>query len=124
MPYVGERDVRLFYDASCGPCRMLARASEQLSRHRLEAIPLDAPAAEPELRHLSAELRYGYAHLGSRSGLRTGDAIAVPLLGLTLGPTWERLARRVPLLGRSLEGLYRRLGRARRTHGCAAPGPH
>ncbi len=118
MPYASDRAARLFYDDGCGPCRLFARAAEAMSHHRLAAVPLDAPGAEPLLGRLDPGTRFGYAHLAAGDRLSTGEALTLPLLGLTLGPTWEEFARRVPRLGRYLEGLYRRFWAARRTRGC------
>jgi hypothetical protein len=120
MPHATDRSARLFYDDSCGPCRLLARAAERASRHRLEAIPLDSPAADATLRGLPPETRYAYAHLETGRDLRTGADLATPLFGLSFGPTWERVVRRVPYLERSLTRAYARLWNYRRTRGCAA----
>jgi hypothetical protein len=120
MPYVGERAARLFYDDACGPCRFLARAAVGVSRHRIEATPLDAAAADEPLGALSPETRYGSAHLSLDGALRSGDSVPAPLLGLTLGASWETVVRRVPFLDRSLRRFYLRLWTARRTRGCGA----
>ena len=120
MPYAADRAPRLYYDDGCGPCRFFARAATGVSRRRLEAIPLGALRADVELQGLSGETRYGYAHLVSGSEVRTGESIVAPLLGLTLGPGWERVARRAPFVDRVLRGLYRRAWEARRARGCGA----
>ncbi len=120
MPYAGDRAARLFYDETCGPCRLLARASEGLSRQKLVATPLSGASADDRLADLDPESRYAYAHLDSGSQLRTGEAITAPLVGLTLGPTWERVVRGVPPVDRSLRRLYLWLWDYRRTRGCAA----
>jgi hypothetical protein len=122
MPYLADRSARLFYDDSCGPCRLLARASESLSHHRLTATPLDDPVAEGSLGSLSTEDRFAYAHLARGSELRTGEALVLPLVGLALGERWERFARRLPGLERGLRRVYGGLWEYRRAHGCAAPG--
>jgi len=123
MPYLDDRAARLYYDDGCGPCRFFARAAAGVSHHRVEAIPLNAGPADGELGHLSEETRFGYAHLVSNSGLRTGESIAAPLLGLTLGSSWERVARRAPFVDRVLRGLYRRAWESRRARGCGADAP-
>lgn len=118
MPHASDRAARLFYDDGCGPCRLFARAAEAMSHHRVAAVPLDAPDAEPLLGLLDPGTRFGYAHLAAGDRLSSGEALTLPLLGLTLGPTWEEVARRVPRLARSLERLYRRFWAVRRTGGC------
>ena len=120
MPSSTDRAARLFYDDACGPCRLLARAGETVSRHRVVAAPLSAGDADVRLVGLSAETRFGSAHLDAGAELRTGDALAVPLVGLTLGPYWERVVRRVPPAERALRRTYRWLWEYRRTRGCAA----
>jgi hypothetical protein len=120
MPYASDRSARLFYDDSCGPCRLLARTAEAVSHHRVVATPLDAPSADGELGRMDPGLRYGYAHLAVGRELRTGEQLTVPLVGLALGTTWERVIRTVPPLDRSLRWAYLRLWGYRRTHGCGA----
>lgn len=120
MPYAADRTARLFYDDSCGPCTLLARAAEGVSHHHVVATPLAAPAADPELGRLSPEARYGYAHLATDGTLLTGEAIATPLVGLAIGPALGRLVRRAPPIDRSLRWLYGRLWEYRRAHGCGA----
>lgn len=121
MPYADDRAARLFYDDACGPCRLLAHASEGLSRHRLVATPLTAPEAEARLVGLPAEVRYGYAHLDTGPAIRTGEDLAAPLVGLALGPTWQRVVQRHPPLERALRRIYVQFWEYRRTRGCAAP---
>lgn len=118
MPHVDDRAARLYYDDGCGPCRFFARAAAGVSHHRVEAIPLDARVADGELGALPSEARYGYAHLASGDGLRTGEAIAVPLLGLAFGSSWERVARHAPFVDRALREMYRRAWESRRARGC------
>jgi hypothetical protein len=120
MPYAGDRSARLFYDDACGPCRLLARATEQVSRHRVVATPLTSPVANVRLDGVPPEARYGYAHLDAVGGLRTGEAITAPLVGLTLGPTWEGVVRKVPPLDRAMRRAYLWFWEYRRTRGCAA----
>jgi len=120
MPYLADRSARLYYDDSCGPCRFLARAAEGMSHHRVEAVPLGAPAADVELGALPVETRYGSAHLSIDGALRTGDGVPVPLLGLTLGPRWEQVARKVPIADRALRSTYVRLWKVRQRSGCGA----
>ena len=120
MPYALDRSARLYYDDSCGPCRFLARAAETVSRQRVVATPLEDRAADRDLRQLSAEARFGYAHLAGRGELRTGEELVVPLVGLALGPTWERVVRRVGPVDRALRWGYVRLWQYRRTKGCVA----
>ncbi len=121
MPYPGDRAARLFYDDACGPCRLFARASEAVSHHRVVAAPLSGSDADARLAGLSAEARFGSAHLDAGRDLRTGDALALPLVGLTLGPRWERIVRRIPPAERALRRAYLWLWEYRRTRGCAAP---
>jgi hypothetical protein len=120
MPYASDRSARLYYDDSCGPCRFMARATEAVSRQRVTATPLAAPTADGELQHLSSEQRYRFAHLATGGALRTGEALLAPLVGLTLGSTWERVVRRVPPLDRALRWGYVHLGQYRHAHGHAA----
>lgn len=120
MPYASDRSVRLFYDDSCGPCRVLARPTEAVSRHRVVPTPFTTPSAGRELQHLTSEVRYGYAHLAAGGSLRTGHAFAARLVGLALGPTWESVVRRVPPLERSLRWVSLRLWEDRRARGCGA----
>jgi hypothetical protein len=120
MPYASDRSARLYYDDLCGTCRFMARATEAVSRQRVVATPLAAPAADRDLEHLPPEERYGAAHLARGGALRTGEALLEPLVGLALGPTWERVVRRVPPLQRALTWAYVRLGEQGRGHGNAA----
>jgi predicted DCC family thiol-disulfide oxidoreductase YuxK len=120
MPLLTDRSARLFYDDGCGPCRLLAQASQAVSRHRIVATPLDAPSADLALDGLSQEERFGSAHLERAGELRSGEAVAAPLVGLTLGASWERVVRRAPFLDRSLRRLYLAFWRHRRDRGCAA----
>lgn len=121
MPYADHRAGRLYYDESCGPCRLMARAAEGLSGHQLTAVPLAAQAAEEELRDLAEEDRFGSAHLVNESGRHTGAALTTPLLAYTLGPSVSRIVAGVPFLDRAMKGFYHRLWSYRRTRGCAAP---
>ena len=120
MPYAKDRNARLYYDDGCGPCRFFASAAAGLSRHRVRAIPLAAAAAEGDLAGLSAEVRYGSAHLVYGTDLRSGESITGPLVGLTLGDRWERVVRNAPFVDRMLRGAYRRAWEARRARGCGA----
>ena len=120
MPYASDRSARLFYDDACGPCRFAARTAQAVSRHRIVATPLAAELADEELGPFTEEERFSSAHLAVGGRLLSGDALTVPLLGLALGPTWERVARAVPTVHRTLVRTYRRLWEYRRTHGCAA----
>jgi len=122
MPDPADRTARLFYDDTCGPCSLLARATEGVSRHRVLATPLGDVAADGVLGGLPSEQRYASAHLASDGALWSGDAIAAPLLGATFGPTIGRIVRRSPPLGRSVRWAYLRLWRHRQTHGCGARG--
>ena len=112
---------RLFYDPGCGPCTMFARVSEWASRSRLRALPYDGSDAARELGDLDDDFRYSYAHLVDGRGRRSGAAIMNPLVGLTIGPTGERIVTRVRRLDRGLEWLYGRFWNYRRTRGCASP---
>ncbi|HYA70422.1 MAG TPA: hypothetical protein VEH28_03545 [Thermoplasmata archaeon] len=114
-------EARLFYDPGCGPCTLFARLSEWASRSHVRALPYDGSQATRELGDLTEEVRFGYAHLVDARGRRTGAAIMPPLVGLTLGPTGERVVNRVPPLDRGLRWIYDRFWEYRRTRGCAAP---
>ncbi|HYA58315.1 MAG TPA: hypothetical protein VEH57_07670 [Thermoplasmata archaeon] len=114
---------RLFFDPGCGPCRLFARVSEWASRSRLRAVPYDGDEARRELGDLSDDARFAYAHLVHDRERRSGDAIMTPLVGLTVGPTGERVVARVPPLDRGLRWMYGVFWNYRRTRGCAAPGP-
>jgi hypothetical protein len=120
MPYADERAVRLYYDSSCGSCRLLARAAEGVSHHRVDAVPLDAPVADRELRDLSSQDRFGSAHLVSSTTRHSGSDLASPLVSATLGPAVGRVVAGTPPLERSLRWLYNRFWNYRRTRGCAA----
>lgn len=120
MPVASDRSVRLFYDESCGPCRFVARAAQAASRRRVVATPLDSPLANETLGALNSETRYAYAHLAREDELRTGEALVGPLVGLTLGRSWEKVVRRVPPIDRALRWIYRSLWEYRRTRGCGA----
>lgn len=120
MPYAADRAARLFYDDSCGPCSVLARAAAGVSRHHVVATPIAAREADPDLERLPTETREAYAHLARGHDLWSGEAIAAPLVGATLGPTFERVVRRSPPLDRSLRWIYLRLWNYRRLHGCGA----
>lgn len=111
----------LFYDPGCGPCTMFARVSEWASRSRLRALPYDGREAARELGDLPDELRYAYAHLVDQRGRRSGAAIMNPLVGLTIGPTGERIVTGVGRIDRGLQWIYGRFWNYRRTRGCAAP---
>jgi hypothetical protein len=121
MPYLGDRSARLFYDDSCGPCRFFAEVTAGVSRHRVTAIPLEAPAATAALGDLPSETRYGYAHLVTEGARRTGEEITVPLVGLTVGRTGARVVRGVPFLERALRRMYLRAWQRRRARGCGTP---
>lgn len=122
MSYLEDRSARLFYDRACGPCRFLAQAAEGTSRHRLVASPLDSSVADEVLGSLPAETRYGYAHVAKDGAIASGEGVVAPLVGLTLGPAWERVVRRVALLDRALTRTYRVLWEYRRAHGCGGLG--
>ena len=112
---------RLFYDPGCGPCTIFARVSAWSSRSQLRAVPYDGPEATRELGDMTEEVRFAYAHLVDGRGRRSGSAIMNPLVGLTLGPTGERIVTRVPWIDRSLRWVYDLFWNYRRTRGCAAP---
>ena len=120
MPYPADRSARLFYDDSCGPCRLLAHAAEGVSRHHVVATPLTAPSADRALGGLPSERRFGYAHLATGDALLSGGALTTPLVGATLGPRVEALVRRIPPVERSIRWAYEHLWEYRRTRGCAA----
>ncbi len=119
MPVAADRAARLFYDDACGPCALLARTAEGVSRHRVQATPLTSPEAETRLAELSPTDRFSSAHLEDGAGLRSGADLATPLVGLALGPRWAELLRRLPPADRALRAAYRRLWEYRRTRGCA-----
>ncbi len=121
MPDLGERAVRLYYDASCGPCTLLARASEGISRHRLEVTPLDAAQAATELKGLTEEARFGSAHLVRDGTVWTGAKLTTPLVALAFGPSAGRLLHRIRPAEDALRWAYVRLWTYLRTRGCAAP---
>lgn len=112
---------RLFYDPGCGPCTFFARVNEWLGRARLEALPYDGKEAASVLGDLEDEARFAYAHLVDAGGRRSGAAIMTPLVGLSLGPTAERVVVRVAPLEHGLRWIYNRFWDYRRTRGCAAP---
>lgn len=118
MSAASDRSARLFYDDTCGACRLFARAAEGASRRQLVAIPLSNPDADTELNALPTEVRNGFAHLMRDGQLRTGEALASPLVRLIVGPRLGRALGRVPFVDRSLRGVYRRLWEFRRSHGC------
>ena len=86
------------------------------------ATPLATPDMDAGLAHLPSEDRFGYAHLATPSGLRSGASLVVPLVGFTLGPTWERVVHQMPPVERALRRAYVRLWSYRRSHGCGARG--
>lgn len=112
---------RLYYDPRCGPCRLFARVSEWASRSRLHALPYDGDEARRELGDMTEGDRFAYAHLVRRERRTSGDAIMTPLVGLTLGPTGERVVARVSPLDHGLRRMYGVFWNYRRTRGCAAP---
>lgn len=120
MPAIEDRAARLFYDDACGPCTVLARAAEGVSRHRLVAVPLAGPEADVRLGGLAPELRFGYAHLEDGTALRTGSSAATPLVSLLSGGLWARLTERLPPLDRAVRSVYDHLWEYRRSRGCAA----
>jgi len=120
MPYLVDRAARLYYDDACGPCRLLARTTEGVSRGRVVATPLAGPEADGALGGLSETTRFGSAHLASEGAVRSGGELVAPLIGLTFGRRWERVVRGVPPLERSLRSLYLRLQAARNSRGCGA----
>ncbi len=109
MPYAEDRVARLYYDRGCGSCTLLARVAVGASHRHLEAIPLDAPAAQRDLADLLDEVRFGSAHLVTDASRRTGSDIVNPLLGLALGEKAARLVERIPVADRALRWLYRTL---------------
>jgi len=114
-------DAYLYYDPGCGPCRFFARVCQWASRSRLQALPYDGTEARLQLADLTDEVRFSYAHLVSRQGRMSGAAIMTPLVGLTLGPTTERVVAHAPPLEQGLRWIYTRFWNYRRTRGCAAP---
>jgi hypothetical protein len=112
---------RLFYDPNCGPCRLFARVTQWASRSRLTALPYDGREAQRQLSDLTEEYRFAYAHLVRQEERTSGDAIMTPLVGLTLGPTGERVVTRVRPIDHGLRWIYGRFWNYRRTRGCAAP---
>ena len=120
MPYAGDRVARLYYDDGCGPCRLLARAAEGASRHRLVSTPLSSPSADRDLAALSPEERFGSAHLLGSEGLRSSERMPLSLLGVVAGPTARRVVERVPWLDGSLRWAYQYLWTARRARGCGS----
>ena len=112
---------RLFYDPNCGPCRLFAQVTQWASRSRLRALPYDGVEAGTELADLDEEVRFAYAHLVRRETRTSGDAIMTPLIGLTIGPTSERVVTRVAPIDQGLRWVYARFWNYRRTRGCAAP---
>jgi hypothetical protein len=120
VSYLEDRSARLYYDSSCGPCRLLARAAEGMSHHRLNAIPLESPGAAADLSDLSTEDRFGSAHLVTGSTRLTGADLATPLVRFALGARLARVVASAPPLDRSLRWVYVRFWNYRRTRGCAA----
>ena len=112
---------RLFYDTGCGPCTFFAKINQWASRSRLRAIPYDGEEAGSALGDLDDETRFAYAHVVDTGGRRSGPAIMIPLVGLVLGPTVERVVARVSPLGGGLRWIYDRFWNYRRTRGCASP---
>jgi hypothetical protein len=119
-----EPPVRLYYDPGCGPCRFFARSVAWAAHARVRSLPYDGVEADRELAGLSAEDRFAYAHLVDQHGRRSGADIMAPLVGLTLGPTGERVVRDVGPADRALRWIYGRFWTYRRTRGCAAPEPN
>jgi hypothetical protein len=113
--------VRLYFDATCGPCTLFAGASLALGRGRIRLRPLTSAECEPRLARMDPEARYGAFHLVGSWSVSSGEAAVVPLVGLTLGRSAERIARGAPPLRLSLEWIYRWFWTYRRTRGCAAP---
>jgi hypothetical protein len=111
---------RLFYDPGCGPCRFFAGVSQWASRSRLRSLPYDGEEARRELSGLDDETRFAFAHLVRRQERWSGPAMMAPLVGLTLGPSAERILDRVRPFDRGLRWIYRRFWNYRRTRGCAA----
>ncbi len=111
---------RLYYDPGCGPCRFFARVAGSAGRGRLEIRPFDGGPAEEDLGGLDPTVRFAYAHLVAGGRIATGADIMLPLLGSTVGPSTERILRRIPPAERGLADLYGLFWRYRRAHGCAA----
>jgi hypothetical protein len=116
-----EPPTRLYYDPGCGPCRLFARSVEWAAHARLHSLPYDGVEADRELAGLPTEVRFAYAHLVDGRARYTGADIMAPLVGLTFGPTGERVVRDVGPADRALRWLYDRFWTYRRTRGCAAP---
>ncbi len=114
MPYDAERHARLYYDASCGSCRLVANATQALSHGRVHIAPLDSEPATADLGSVSESDRYGSAHLIVGGRRRDGEEIVLPLVRVTFGPTAARLIARCPPIGRSLAVVYATVRRHRR----------
>lgn len=112
----------LFYDDRCGPCTLWARSFEGLSHGRLAILPLSSPSADRSLGDLPEEARYGAMHLIQGGRRSSGAQGVVPLVGMVLGATVQRVLEGAPLLGGGARSIYRRFWWYRRTHGCASPG--
>lgn len=123
MSIDAERRSRLYFDPSCGPCRLFATAVEGAGHGRIEAVPFDGRAAEVDLSALAPEARFGSAHWVEAGARRSGDDIVPPLVRATLGPTAAHLVDRAPVLDRSLRRLYRWFWRAREKSGCGTHRP-
>jgi hypothetical protein len=111
----------LYYDPGCGPCRLFAQVAQWAVRSRIDALPYDGPQARRALGDMTEEFRYAFAHLVYGRERASGDAIMAPLVGLTIGPTGERVVRSVPSIDGGLRWVYRKFWDYRRTRGCAAP---
>ena len=115
-----DRHARLYYDPSCGSCRFLAGTVGELSRGRVETVPLTAGAAASDLGDLRDDERSRTAHVVEGTERRSGPDIVVPLVGLTFGPGVGRLFAQHPTLARPLRWGYGRLWEYRQHRGCAA----
>lgn len=112
---------RLFYDPGCGPCTFFARVSQWASGSRLRSLPFDGNEASRDLGDMDGESRFAYAHLVGQGGRRRSGADTLsPLVGLTFGPTGERIVTQVWPVDRGLRWIYTRFWNYRRTRGCAS----
>jgi len=113
--------VRLYFDASCGPCTVFARVSGAMGRGRIRLGSLSGPEADRELGGMVSEERFGAFHLVGAAGITTGEEAVVPLVGLTFGRAAERVAVGVRPFRQLLQWTYRQFWSYRRERGCAAP---
>jgi predicted DCC family thiol-disulfide oxidoreductase YuxK len=113
----------MFYDASCGPCTLWARAFEWLGRGSLQIDPLASREADRELRGMPEQVRYSAFHLLRDGEVRTGTDALGPLLGVTLGPSAECLITRVSPGRWAARAVYQALWEGRRRYGCGRTTP-